>query len=117
MVPDVCDERKGTTNLLRMQQLCLSLRKGLDAFRLVVEQLSQFYKTSSKVTVEMIQYTADSTYKTAQEEWTRIECMIQSEFEQIIEETHAVEKAAQEAFNLVERTAQRSEVAANGSKR
>ena len=53
----------------------------------------------------------------AQEEWTRIECMIQSEFEQIIQETHAVEKAAQEAFNLAERAAPRSEVAANGSRR
>ena len=42
--------------------------------------------------------------------------MIQSEFEQIIQETHAVEKAEQEAFNLAERTAQRSEVAANGSR-
>ena len=42
--------------------------------------------------------------------------MIQSEFEQIIQETHAVEKGAQEAFNLAERTAQRSEVAANGSR-
>ena len=30
--------------------------------------------------------------------------MIQSEFEQIIQETHAVEKAAQEAFILAERT-------------
>ena len=79
-------------------------QESLDAFRLVIEQLSQFYKTSAKVTVEMIQYTADSTYKTAQEEWTRIECMIQSEFEQIIQETHAVEKAAQEAFNFAERT-------------
>ena len=27
VVPDVYDERKGTTNLLRMQQLCSSLRK------------------------------------------------------------------------------------------
>ena len=66
-------------------------QESLDAFRLVIEQLSQFYKTSAKV-------------KTAQEEWTRIECMIQSEFEQIIQETHAVEKAAQEAFILAERT-------------
>ena len=47
----------------------------------MIEQLSQFYKTSAKVTVEMIQYALDSTYKVAQEEWTRIEGMIQSEFE------------------------------------
>ena len=45
--------------------------------------------------------------------------MIQSEFERIIRETHAVEKAAQEAFILAEEcsAAPRSEVAANGSKR
>ena len=42
--------------------------------------------------------------KAAQKEWTRIEGMIQSEFEQIIQETHAVEKAAQEASILAERT-------------
>ena len=56
-------------------------QESLDAFRLVIEQLSQFYNTSAKVTVEMIQYALDSTYKVAQEEWTRIEGMIQSEFE------------------------------------
>ena len=108
---------KGTTNLLQMQQLCLSSQASLDAFRLVIEQLSQFYKTSAEVTVEMIQYTADSTYIADQEEWTRIEGLIQSEFERIIQETHAVEKGAQEAFILAEGTALRSEVAANGSKR
>ena len=86
-------------NLLRMQQLCSSLRKGLDAFRLVIEQLLRFYKTSVKVSVETIQYAPDSTHKAAQEEWTRIEGMIQSEFERIIQETHA-----QEAFILAERT-------------
>ena len=92
-------------------------QKGLDAFRLVIEQLSQFYKTSAKVTAETIQYTPDSTYKAVKEEWTRIEGMIQSKLERIIQETHAVEKASQEAFNLAERTAPRSEIAANGSKR
>ena len=84
----------------------------------MIEQLSQFYKTSAKVIVEMIQYALDSTYKAVQEEWTEIEGMIQSEFERIIQETHAVEKAAQEAFILAESSAApRSEVAANGSKR
>ena len=78
-------------------------QESLDAFRLVIEQLSQFYKTSVKVTVEMIQYTADSMYTAVQEEWTGIEGMIQSEFERIIQETHAVEKEAQEAFILAER--------------
>ena len=94
-------------------------QKGLDAFRLVIEQLLQFYKTSVKVSVETIQYALDSTYKAAQEEWTRIEGTIQSEFERIIQETHAVEKAAQEAFILAagRLAAPRSEVAANGSKR
>ena len=52
----------------------------------------------------MIQYELDSTYKVVQEEWARIEGMIQSEFERIIQGTHAVEKAAQEAFILAERT-------------
>ena len=70
----------------------------------MIEQLSQFYKTSVKVIVEMIQYALDSTYKAVQEEWTEIEGMIQSEFESTIRETHAVEKAAQEAFILAERT-------------
>ena len=51
----------------------------------------------------MIQYTADSTYKVVQEEWTEIEGMIQSESERIIQETHAVGKSAQEAFILAER--------------
>ena len=79
-------------------------QESLDAFRLVIEQLSQFYKTSAKVTAETIQYTLDSTYTAVQKEWTRIEGMIQSEFERIIEVTNAVEKAAQEAFILAERT-------------
>ena len=65
-------------------------QKGLDAFRLVIEQLSRFYKTSAKVSVETIQYAPDSTHKAAQEEWTEIESMIQSVFERIIQETHAV---------------------------
>ena len=56
-------------------------QESLDAFRLVIEHLLRFYKTSAKVTVEMIQYALDSTYKAAQEEWTEIEGMIQSEFE------------------------------------
>ena len=67
-------------------------QKGLDAFRLVIEQLSQFYKTSAKVTAETIQYTPDSTYKAVQEKWMRIEGMIQSKLERIIQETHAVER-------------------------
>ena len=59
-------------------------QKGLDAFKLVIEQLSQSYKTSVKVTVETVQYASDLTYKVAQEERTGIEGMlsvIQSEFE------------------------------------
>ena len=76
-------------------------QESLNALKLVIEQLSQFYKTSAKVIVEMIQYALDSTYKAAQEEWTEIEGMIQSESERIMQETHAVEKAAQEAFILV----------------
>ena len=59
-------------------------RKGLDAFKLVIEQLSQFYKTSVKVSVESVQYASDSTYKVVQEERTGIEGMlsvIQSESE------------------------------------
>ena len=56
-------------------------QESLDAFTLLIEQLSQFYNTSAKVIVEMIQYALDSTYKVAQEEWTRIEGMIHSEFE------------------------------------
>ena len=77
------------------------IQESLDALKHVIEQMSQFYKTSDKVTVEMVQYALDSTYKAAQKEWSRIEGMIQSEFERIIEEAHAVEKAAQEAFILV----------------
>ena len=59
-------------------------RKGLAAFKLVIEQLSQSYKTSVKVTVETIQYAPNSAHKAIQEEWTGIEGMlsvIQSEFE------------------------------------
>ena len=59
-------------------------QKGFDALKIVIEQLSQSYKTSAEVTVEMIQYTADSAYKAAQEEWTGFEGMlsvIQLEFE------------------------------------
>ena len=60
-------------------------RKGLDALKLVIEQLSQSYKTSVEVTVETIQYEPDSTHKAFQEEWTGIEgimlSVIQSEFE------------------------------------
>ena len=51
-------------------------RKGLDAFKLVIEKLLQSYKTSVKVTVEAIQYEPDSTYKAIQEEWTGIEGML-----------------------------------------
>ena len=70
--------------------IVFTTQEDLDAFKLVIEQLSQFYKTSSEVTVETVQYALDSTYKAAQEEWTEIEGMIQSEFERIIQETHAV---------------------------
>ena len=42
-------------------------RKGLDTFKIVIEQMSQSYKTSVKVTVETIQYESDSTYKVAQD--------------------------------------------------
>ena len=84
--------------------IVFTTQESLDALKLVIEQLSQFYKTSAKVTVETVQYALDSTYKAAQEEWTEIEGMIQSEPERIIQETHAVEKAAQEAFILAERT-------------
>ena len=83
----------------------------------MIEQFSKFYKTSAKVTVEMIQYALDTMYKAVQEEGTGIEGMIQSEFDRIIQETHAVEKAAQEAFILAERTGSRPEVAANESRR
>ena len=79
-------------------------QESLDALKLVLEQLPQFYKTSAKVTVETVQYALDSTYKAAQKEWTRIEGMIQSEFERIIQETHAVENAEQEVSILAERT-------------
>ena len=65
--------RKGSINLLRMQQLCSLTQESLDALKLVIDQLSQFYKTSAKVTVETVQYALDSTYKAAQEEWTEIE--------------------------------------------
>ena len=78
--------------------------ESLDALKFVIEQLLQFYKTSVKVSVETIQYAPDSTHNAAQEEWTRIEGMIQSESERIIQETHAVGEAAQEAFILAERT-------------
>ena len=59
-------------------------RKGFDDFKLVMGQLSQFYKTSVKVSVESVQYEPDSAHKSIQEEWTGIEGMlsvIQSESE------------------------------------
>ena len=62
----------------------ITTRKGLDAFKLVIEQLSQSYKTSVKVTVETIQYALDSAHKAIQEELTGIEgvlSVIQSESE------------------------------------
>ena len=62
----------------------LTTRKGLDAFKLVIEQLSQSYKTSVKVTVETVQYALDSAHKASQEELTGIEgvlSVIQSESE------------------------------------
>ena len=67
-------------------------QESLDALKFVIKQLSQFYKTSDKVTVETVQYALDSTCKAAQKEWSRIKGMIQSEFERIIQETHAVER-------------------------
>ena len=72
-------------------------QEGLDALELVIEQLSQVYKTSAKATVEMTQYAPDSAYKAAQEEWTDIEGMlsvIQSDFERTIQETHAAEEGS-----------------------
>ena len=87
---------------------------SLHAFRLVIEQLSQFYKTSAKVTTETIQYTADSTYKTVQEEWTRIEGMIQSNIERIIQDTHAAGEVAQEMSILVESTQDQCSAASAG---
>ena len=62
----------------------LTTRKGLDAFKLVIEQLSQSYKTSVRITVETVQYASDLTYKVVQEERTEVEGMlsvIQSESE------------------------------------
>ena len=62
----------------------LTTRKGLDAFKLVIEQLSQSYKTSVKVTVETVQYALDSAHKAIEEELTGIEgvlSVIQSESE------------------------------------
>ena len=79
-------------------------QESLDALKLVIEKLLQFYKTSGEATVKMIQYAPDSTYKADQKEWTGIEGMIQSDFERTIQETPAAEKAAQEAFILTERT-------------
>ena len=84
--------------------IVFTTQESLDAFRLVIEQLLRFYKTSVKVRVETIQHALDSTYKAVQEEWTRIEGMIQSEFERTIQETHAVGEAAQEVSILAERT-------------
>ena len=105
----IADEREAGRNHHASQQdvqrnneslantsIVFTTQESLDAFRLVIEQLSQFYKTSAKVTAETIQYTPDSTYKAVQEEWTRIEGSIQSKLERIIQETHAVEEAAQE---------------------
>ena len=95
---------QGNNESLANAAFVFIIQESLDALKLVIEQLSQFYKTSAKVTVETVQYALDSTHKAAQKEWTRIEGMIQSEFEQIIEVTHAVEKRAQEASILAERT-------------
>ena len=75
-------------------------QESLDALKFVIEQLSQFYKTSAKVTVETVQYALDLTYKAAQKEWTRIEGMTQSEFLRIIEVTHAVEKGSERSVHL-----------------
>ena len=62
----------------------LATRKGLDAFKLVMEQLSQFYKTSVKVIVETVQYALDSAHMAIQGELTGVESVlfvIQSESE------------------------------------
>ena len=37
-------------------------QESLHDLKLVIEQLSQFYKTSAKASVETIQYALDSTY-------------------------------------------------------
>ena len=127
VVPDACDVRKTRTQYMSVSRhtelrcfdggtrakeqrvscnaaTAFITQESLDAFRLVIEQLLEFYNTSVKVSVETIQYAPDSTHKAAQEEWTRIEGMIQSEFERIIQEMHAVLKAAQEVSILAERT-------------
>ena len=88
-VPDVYNKTQRINESLANAAIVFITQVSLHAFRLVIEHLSQFYKTSAKVTAETIQYTADSTYKTVQEEWTRIEGMIQSKLERIIQETHA----------------------------
>ena len=93
--PDAVHVRVGTWNSDVLTEACAQRnneslanaatafirQESLDALKLVIEQLSQFYKTSAKVTVEPVQYVLDSTYKAVQEEWTEIEGMIQSEFE------------------------------------
>ena len=81
-------------------------QEGLDALELVIEQLSQFYKTSAKATVQMTQYAPDSAYKAAQEEWTEIEGMlsvIQSTSSEPSKRRMLRQRAAQEAFILAER--------------
>ena len=80
-------------------------QEGLDVLEFVIEQLSQFYKTAAKATVEMTQDAPDSAYKAAQEEWTEIEGMlsvIQSDFEPS-KRRMLRKRAAQEAFILAER--------------
>ena len=79
-------------------------QEGLDALEFVIEQLSQFYKTSAKATVEMTQYAPDSAYKDAQEEWTEIMLsVIQLDFERTTQETHAAEEGSARSFILAER--------------
>ena len=78
---------QGNNESLANAAIVFITQKGLDAFRLVIEQLLRFYKTSVRVSVETIQYALDSTHKAAQEEWTEAEGMIQSESERIIQET------------------------------
>ena len=79
---------------------------GPDALELVIEQLSQFYKTSAKATVEMTQYAPDSAYKAAQGKWTEIEgmCLSSSRTSSEPSKRRMLRKrAAQEAFVLAER--------------
>ena len=90
-------------------------RKDLDAFKLVIEQLSQSYKTSVKV--ETIQYEPDSTHKAMLRKNGRglkVCCLSFSRSPSEPSKRRMLRKmTAQEAFILAERP----EVAATGSRR